>query len=65
MFIKTLTFWYKINKKYFFPEPNGRKRSLTRFTLHGVKWVILLMEYKLIYLEPTPWFLYSMLKSMV
>jgi hypothetical protein len=30
--------------------------SLTRFTPHGVKWVIFLMEYKLIYLEPTACF---------
>ena len=26
-----LTFWYKINKKYFFPEPNGRKKNTDQF----------------------------------
>ena len=36
MFIKTLyilTYFlvYKINKKYFFPEPNGRKKNTDQF----------------------------------
>jgi hypothetical protein len=43
-------------------EENG---SLTRFTPHGVKRVIFLIEYELIYLEPAACFLYSMLISMV
>ena len=34
-------------------EENG---SLTRFTPHGVNWVIFLMEYKLENLEPTTCF---------
>ena len=25
------TFWYKINKKYFFPDPSGRKRITDPF----------------------------------
>jgi hypothetical protein len=41
------------------------KGPLTRFTPHGVKWVLFLMEYELIYLETTAYFLFSMLKSMV
>jgi hypothetical protein len=38
------------------------KRSMTGFTPHGVRWVFFLMEYELIYLEPTACFLYSMSK---
>ena len=37
-------------------EENG---SLTRFTPHGVKRVIFLMEYELIDLEPAAFYLYA------
>ena len=49
----------------FFLTPADENGSLTRFTPHGVKRVIFLMEYELIYLEPAACFLYSMLISMV
>ena len=50
---------------FIFLTPAEAKISLTRFTPHGVKWVIFLMEYEFINLEPTVCFLYSMLISIV
>jgi hypothetical protein len=70
MFIKTfyilpLLSGIKTIETIFFLTPAKENRSLTRFTPHGVKRVIFLMEYGLIYLEPAAYFLYSMLIIMV
>jgi hypothetical protein len=55
----------KSKENIFFLTPVDENGSLTRFTPHGVKRVIFLMEYELIYLELAACFLYSMLISMV
>jgi hypothetical protein len=52
LYIPTLLSGIKSIKNIFFLTPAEEKESLTRFTPHAVKWVIFLMEYEMIYLEP-------------
>jgi hypothetical protein len=64
-YILALLSGIKSIENIFFLTPADENGSLTRFTLDGVKRVIFLMDYELIYFEPTSCFLYSMLISMV
>ena len=45
LYLLTLLSVIKSIKNICFLTPAEEKGSLTRFTLHGVKWVIFLMEY--------------------